>query len=256
MIDCHCHLQDSAFGESIDSIIRQGIDLGIEKWVVNGTKESDWPNVAKLAQAYPDYIQPSFGYHPWYVKERSNRWLKTLSGYLEQFPTANVGEIGLDRWIKDHDIKDQLEVFIHQWQLADQFDRPITVHCLRAWGVLVDCLPQLKPKPYLLHSYSGSKELIPTFSEHGAYFSISGYFFEPKKRNKLLVFDAVPKNRLLLETDAPAMPLPESLCKFGGREVNHPCNLSVIYRRYSEFADQSVDKTLDQVKQNHTVWQR
>ena len=230
--------------------------LGIEKWVVNGTRETDWQIVADLASRYPDHIVPSFGYHPWYINERSVGWVEKLTEYLQQFPKANVGEIGLDRWVKDYDIDDQREVFIQQWQLAEQLNRPITVHCLRAWGVLVECLPLIEPRPFLLHSYSGSKELVATFCKHGAYFSVSGYFFDPKKHEKLAVFESVPQDRVLLETDAPAMSLPEILRQYGETDVNHPSNLSVIYDLYSKHTGRTKDDLSGQIATSFRVWQK
>ena len=62
--------------------------------VVNGACESDWPQVLALARANP-LVLPSFGYHPWYLPERTVDWQKNLEKFLDETPGA-VGEIGLD----------------------------------------------------------------------------------------------------------------------------------------------------------------
>src|SRR5262245_59235164 len=88
---------------------------GIVAMVVNGSCEEDWPDVMSVA----DYAQviPSFGYHPWYVKERTAEWQSALLRRLDARPSA-IGEIGLDRWIKDFDLPQQEEVFTWQLRLA------------------------------------------------------------------------------------------------------------------------------------------
>src|SRR5262249_52323210 len=114
LYDAHNHLQDERLSAELESILRELTRQGIEKVVVNGSSEADWPRVLELARQCPQVI-PSFGYHPWYVKERSAKWQEALISFLEAGPSG-VGEIGLDRWIKDYDIDAQEEAFL--WQLG------------------------------------------------------------------------------------------------------------------------------------------
>ena len=71
--------------------------------VVNGTREADWPQILELAKKYP-VVLPSFGFHPWFLKERTAGWQKSFLRHLDAVPSA-IGEIGLDRWMKDPDIE-------------------------------------------------------------------------------------------------------------------------------------------------------
>src|SRR5690242_12653852 len=122
--------------------------------VVNGSSEQDWPLVLALARAHPEVL-PSFGYHPWYIKERSTDWEQNLAGFLDQIP-AGVGEIGLDKWVRDHDLPDQERVFVAQLRMAAQRNLPVSIHCLQAWGTLLELLAN-NPRPqcgFVLHSRS------------------------------------------------------------------------------------------------------
>src|SRR5689334_381202 len=114
LYDAHNHLQDERLAPLLDSLPATLNHERIRKMVVNGSCEEDWPAVRALARKFPELVIPSFGYHPWYVKERSADWQKTLTGFLSEIPSA-IGEIGLDRWIKNYDIKQQEQVFL--WQL-------------------------------------------------------------------------------------------------------------------------------------------
>ena len=231
MIDAHNHLQDERFGGCQDEIIAQMQSVGINRCIVNGTSEDDWPRVAELARAYPEYITPSFGLHPWKVSTRSDHWLSVLKENLLEFPNAGLGECGLDRWIKEPHFQEQKEAFLSQLILAQELARPVTVHSLKAWGPLLEILYSLEKIPrFLMHSFSGSLEVAHELTQLGAYFSISGYFFHKRKAPQLEVFKNLPPDRILIETDAPDMIPPAQMIDFPFEALNHPANLTRIHQ--------------------------
>ncbi len=233
MIDVHNHLQDSCFDGIRDQLVETMLSIGIEACAVNGTSEQDWPVVASLARIYPNFVIPSFGLHPWYVSQRSSKWLSSLETYLHEFPTAAIGECGLDRWMKNPDLDDQHAVFRNHLILAQQLQRPITIHCLKAWGPLLDELQSFKrPPKILLHSYGGSLEFARQLSTFDLYFSFSGYFLQPHKESVRQTFTRLPPERILVETDAPHMAPP--VTPFSLREGNHPANLQYISQQLGE----------------------
>lgn len=256
LYDAHNHLQDERLKPHRDAILSDLEHEGVAKMVVNGSCESDWPHVLDLARRSPRVI-PSFGYHPWYVKERSAEWEKTLTGYLDAVPSA-VGEIGLDRWIKDFDIEAQEEVFRRQLQLAAGRNLPVSIHCLQAWGRLLELL-QDNPRPargLVLHSYGGPAEMIGPLAGLGAYFSLPGYFAHAKKDRQREAFKKVPLDRLLIETDAPDQPLPPDRITYplpptdDGKPLNHPGNLGAIYRFASELLELPLETLAARVESN------
>lgn len=235
LYDAHNHLQDERLDPWRKQIITMLPQTGLAEMIVNGSCEEDWPAVAELARQHA-FIRPAFGLHPWYVKERTSKWATMLRQLLLDHPHAVVGEIGLDRWIENPDIDAQLECLQTQLALAVEFDRPATIHCLRAFGLLEETLRQctLPRRGFLLHSYGGPAEMIPGFVKLGAYFSLSPYFGHPRKAAQLAVFKAVPLDRLLAETDAPDMWPPDELNPHplqtaDGKALNHPANLRVSY---------------------------
>lgn len=230
LIDAHNHLQDPRFEGLQDEIIAEMKSAGINRCIVNGTCENDWPQVADLTKRHPEFITPSFGLHPWKITSRSQNWLSQLKSLLEKHQQAGLGECGLDRWIKEPHFEDQKEAFIAQLQLAAKLQRPVTIHCLKAWGPLMEILHDQKELPkFLLHSFGGSLEIAQELTKLGAYFSISGYFFYEQKSAQLEVFCQIPPDRLLIETDAPDMLPPEHLVEFPLQQLNHPANLRAIH---------------------------
>ena len=248
--DAHNHLQDAWLAPHRARVFADLAQLPLRAAVVNGTAENDWEEVARLALAHA-FIRPSFGLHPWNVGNATPRWRETLQRQLDAQPHAAIGEVGLDRWILERarpddsrlaglrraSIDEQRIAFTWQLQLAAERGLPVTVHCLDAWGVLLEVLRETKRPAcgFLLHAYGGSAELARDFAALGAYFSFSGYFLGERQAAKRAVFAALPVERLLVETDAPAMPLPAAKRAYSlpgladGNPINHPANIGAVY---------------------------
>jgi len=273
--DAHNHLQDSRLGNDPLGWVSAAAAAGIAGMVVNGTCEGDWPEVRRLADLCPSVI-PAFGLHPWRVSARTPRWRDALIESLDQTPRAGLGEAGLDRWILDQSrercielgtgpqgpapLEEQLQVLDQQLALASDRGLSVTLHCLKAWGPLMDCLrrrPRL-PRGFLLHSYGGSVELVPELIRLGAYFSISGHSLHPRKASHAAVFRAIPRDRLLIETDAPdQLPPADWVSHFTtdarGISVNSPVNLVRIAEGVSGLLGIPIEELATQCEAN---WMR
>ena len=167
-------------------------------------------------------------------------------------------------------LDEQLDAFGWQLAIAAERNLPATIHCLDAWGALVGAL-QTSSRPargFLLHAYSGSTEMARVFARLGGYFSFNGCFLkdrepnppvaspkagdpalapaatgeraQPRRPTRAEVFRELPIDRLLVETDAPAMPLPAGRRTHAlpgladGNPVNHPANIGAAYAGLAE----------------------
>lgn len=255
LIDVHLHLQDYAAGTDVSAIVAEAAEAGVDWLVCNGTEETDWAQVEAFARAHPLVI-PFFGVHPWYVGRCSDGWLARLEGFLTRV-RSGLGEIGLDRHLEEYD-RDQQEVFFcEQLRLACRLDRPVAIHCLQAWGWLMTVLrrePDL-PRRLLFHAYNGAGELIGPLAEMGAFFSFSGSVLHNNHLRARRSLVQVPLDRLLIETDAPAMLPPPAYRSIAvqttaGREYSHPANLPVILAGIAELLDQPVAALRERVWEN------
>lgn len=261
MFDAHSHWQD----ERLDAV-RGGIaavmpGLGVQGVVVDGSGVEDWEAVADLARRH-EWVLPSFGVHPWYVKEQPLDWQDRLVALLDAFPRAGLGEIGLDRWIENADVELQRRFFITQLEVAASKYRPVSIHCLRAFGLLEEelRLRSRAPRGFLLHSYGGPPEMVPTFVKLGGYFSVSPYFFHERKSRQLETFcSVVPLERLLIETDAPDMWPPDSLnphplTDANGGPINDPRNLVWVYQQVARLRGMTEAELREAVHANFRRW--
>lgn len=256
LLDAHNHLHDARLAPWRAEILPELGVMGVRAAVVNGTREEDWPAVVSLARD-TRWVMPSFGLHPWHVNERSPEWREALSAQVAAHPGCGIGEIGLDRWIQGFDFAAQAECFRWQLALAARENLPATIHCLKAWGALweilaADAVPQ---RGFLLHAYGGPAEMVKGFVERGAYFSFSPYFLQPRKLAQQQVFQSIPRERLLVETDAPDMAPPAEnnprpLHDAAGRLLNHPANLDFAYTGLAHLRGWSREETEEQVFAN------
>lgn len=258
MYDAHVHLADPIFDNDIDGLLSTLRTAGWKSLVVNGTRESDWPDVAALHQKASDILLPSYGLHPWFVRERSADWLDRLKSLIRAQPIAGVGECGLDRWIEGHDLAEQLEVLRPQIELAAQYNRPLTIHCLKAWGPLLECLSkcqlkcQLPDRGFLVHASSASQETADRLLKLGARFSYSTYFVHDRKAKVRDVYAQLPLDRILVETDAPSMPPPIELNRspWADKSSNHPLNLPVAIESLIQIREESAIEVVTQLERN------
>jgi TatD DNase family protein len=256
LIDAHNHLQDERFGAAQDALIEECRREGVVRMVVNGSCESDWPQVLALARRFAEVV-PSVGCHPWYLHERSPDWKSNLLKALDE-NLAGVGEIGLDRWKPGLDYTPQEEAFSWQLEQAAERNLPASIHCLQAWGRLSDLLRD-GPRPacgFILHSYGGPREMIQPLAKLGAYFSLPGYFAHERKTRHRETFRHVPADRLLIETDAPDQRLPDALNPHplknpaNGEDINHPANLRAVYEFAATVRNEPVEQLAQRVEEN------
>ena len=256
LFDAHNHLQHPALAPYLPRVAEEMAAIGLERAVVNGTCEADWDRVTALAKTHR-WVVPSYGLHPWFIGSRTPDWRERLAELVANGGAA-VGEIGLDRWIEGYDFEAQTEVFTWQMALAARHNLPASLHCLKAWGALweivrTEAVPECG---FLLHSYGGPAEMVEGFLRRGAYFSFSGHFLAPRKAAQREIFRSLPAERLLVETDAPDMPLPPERVRFAlpdapdGRVLNHPANLLAVYEGLAELRGCSLEALAAQVAEN------
>lgn len=238
LVDAHLHIQDFGNDFNIDDMLAQSKETEICYFVCNSTSEADWDKVINLSDEYPQVI-PFLGIHPWFVNERSINWAEILEKYIMSY-NCGIGECGLDRLHGSTDAQNQEEILRIHIRLAAKYGRPISIHCVRYWGLLINILKSEKnlPKSIMIHSYGGSEDFVRQLSEFDIYFSFSGKVLSPQYEKARKALAVIPINRLLIETDSPNMlPTEDYQCyhiNINGSQYNHPGNLSRIVNGIAE----------------------
>ena len=246
LFDCHNHIQDKRLFPMLGKVMERARAAGVERMAVKGCCEADWPKVIEIANRFNN-VCSAFGLHPWFISGHSSQCFQILENLLTRYPQASVGEIGIDHAIENRNDAEQERVFLMQLEIARKLDRPVTIHCRRAWSRLIELLDQFGEFPcgMLIHCFGGSVEVATELVERGAYISFSGSITRPNAKQAGSALRAVPDDRILIETDAPDI-LPhnvdERLLLSGAitslvaedRLLNEPANLRLVLAKAAE----------------------
>lgn len=135
----------------------------------------------------------SVGIHPWYIYNVREQ-LSSLEAVLSDPSVVSIGEAGLDKLVKVS-LDLQENAFREQALLAEKADKPLIVHCVKAWAELIRMKKSVKPRmPWIVHGFRGNAELAGQLMHQGFYLSFGEHF------NPQALQTAWP-GRLLAETD-------------------------------------------------------
>lgn len=256
LFDAHNHLHDPRLAGDLDAVMQRATEAGVNRMVCCGTTPVDWPDVLDVAARFPGVVIPSLGLHPCllgkqhYVACNVVSHVGDLQALLAKHPAA-VGEVGLDHAIEERSDSLQEEAFLLQIALSRELELPVSIHCRRAWGRMMDFLRRMAPHPagLLLHAYSGSEEVAGELVEKNAFFSFGAGVTYPKNRRIRAAAAAVPAERLLVETDAPDM-LPYPCRCEQGEPPNEPANIVHAVRALAEVRGSTPEAIADLTREN------
>jgi len=250
LFDCHNHIQDKRLFHQLDKVMENARLEGVTRMAVKGCCEEDWPKVIEIVNRYPD-THFALGLHPWFIGGRSRQCFQTLEKLLTTYPQASVGEIGIDHALENRDDAEQEEIFLVQLEMARKFNRPVSIHCRRAWGRLIELLDQFGkiPRGMLIHCFGGSAEIATELVKRGAYISFSGSITRPNARKAGPAIRAVPVERILIETDAPDI-LPQNIEDAPSTVLNEPANLRYVLAKAAELRGDSEESLAETTFRN------
>lgn len=250
--DSHCHLDFDEFADFIPETISTCKKLGINRVIVPSINQSNWQNVLDLAKQSTNEFKifPCLGLHPWFLDEVNETTLDALANMLEKHKAdiIAVGEAGIDGSIaqeKDNYMV-QIEVFEQQLTLANEYNLPIIVHHRRSYPEVYKVLKHAKvSKGGIVHAFSGSYQQAKSYLDLGFKLGIGGTITYERAAKTIDTVKKLPIDALVLETDAPAMPL----AGFQG-QPNHPKRLINVLDALSEIRGESKAYLAEQTENN------
>ncbi|TDW51363.1 TatD DNase family protein [Flavobacterium sp. 270] len=162
-------------------------------------------NVLELVNQYPNEFDASIpfysiGIHPWYIQENSiDADLKIIEEKLQTENCLAIGECGLDKRI-EVPLELQISVFEKQLALAEEFKKPVVIHCVAAFQEIIAIKKKLKISvPMIMHGFSKNNQIAAQLIKEEFYLSFGKYLL--KNPELETVFKSVPNDRFFLETD-------------------------------------------------------
>ena len=208
--DTHCHLDADYGGLSLDDLMNRAREAGVEKIVLPAVAPENWETCLAIAQRF-EGVYVALGIHPQCVRELGDSEisaaLSDLPDLLRNDRVVAVGELGIDHRydVEPHDRIRQESVMLAQLDIAADLRLPPIIHCLDAHGRFQEMWanhPCRKAVHGIMHSYSGSAELVGVYTKQNLFVSYSGAVTWTGAKRVPKACAATPDAWLLVETDA------------------------------------------------------
>lgn len=253
--DSHCHLDFEAFDADRSEVLRRAREAGVGRVFIPGVTPSQWPGLPELCAQWSGLCF-GLGVHPWHVHrtETLEAELDALPRRCREWGAVAVGETGLDAVAAKRggaSLEQQARAFDKQLVVARELGLPLVLHVVRAHAAALEMLERHAPFPAggVLHSYSGSAELLVRYLRLGLYVSFSGAVTHPASLRIRSAAAQVPEGRLLLETDAPDQP-PVGFQSEAEPKRNEPRALPLVAQALAELRGSHPEALLDLASRN------
>ena len=247
LVDSHCHIDFNDFEDDIEEISQRMKDSGVTAALNAGNGLEDFENQLKLSNKYP-FIYTAVGVHPHNADEYTNVTAEDLIANTKHKKVVGIGECGLDYYY-DYSAKDnQIRLFKEHIKAAQETGLPLIIHTREADDDTISILDEMyKQKPFSgeIHCFSSSKELADFALSIGFYISASGIITFNKSGDLRDIFETIPNERLLVETDSPFLaPIPLR----GHR--NEPANVKYVAEKLAQIKNMSYEDMADITSHN------
>ena len=237
LFDTHAHMDDRAFDEDREELLNSLPGQGIALLMNPGCSLESSRNASKLAEQY-GYIYAAVGSHPDVADEVNEEVLEEYRKLCKLNPKVKaIGEIGLDYHYEDIPREIQLKAFRMQMALAKELNLPVIVHEREAHEDGMKVADEFPEVTGVFHCYSGSAEMAKELIKRGWYIGFTGVLTFKNARKAIDVAQAIPLERIVLETDCPYMaPTP-----FRGQR-NDPGKLCRMAEKLAEIRGLTVEE--------------
>ena len=202
--DSHSHMDDRRFDDDRDGIMDELKSHGVGLLMNVGCDLASSERSVALAERYP-FVYAAVGSHPDDADHVDGRLLDRYRALAGHEKVRAIGEIGLDYHYEDVPRAQQIIAFEQQLELAEALKLPVIVHEREAHGDAMDIVRRHPDVRGVFHCFSGSKELALWLVERGWYIGFTGVVTFKNARRAVEAVQALPLDRILIETDCPYM---------------------------------------------------
>lgn len=207
IFETHAHYDDEAFREDREALFDEMFANDIDTIINVGASFAGCEQSVALADSH-EKIYAAVGIHPEDVEELTEArmaWLKKTASENEK--VLAIGEIGLDYHYPELAKEIQQQWFRRQLRLAADIKKPVIIHSREACQDTLACMRAEHAEQIggVIHCYSYSKEAAQEFLKMGFYFGFGGVVTFKNAKKAVEAVEAIPIEKILLETDCPYM---------------------------------------------------
>ena len=241
LIDTHCHIHES-YELPINEVVTDATEADVKQYICVGTSELSSRQAIDFSEKHPESFA-SIGVHPHDTKDGYSQIAEIAASGSKKL--IAVGEIGLDYFYTHSPREMQIEALKAQIEVALEHNLPIIFHVREAFEDFWPIFESYIGIRGVLHSFTDSKENMQKAVEKGLFIGVNGISTFTKDENQKSMFDAIPLDKLLFETDSPFLtPNP-----YRGK-INQPAYVKVIAQYHADRRGISLKEISDATSQN------
>ncbi len=206
LIDTHCHLDLEKHFQQFETLLANAKTAGVSKIVMPGVTQAGWKRLMDLCNPERGLFGAP-GLHPLYLSQHLPHHLEELEELVTRRRPTAIGEIGLDYYVKSVDRVAQQQLFEQQLRIAASAQLPVLLHVRKAHDQV---LATLRRKKFsyggIVHAFNGSYQQACCYIKLGFAIGVCGTITYDRARRIRKVALELPKEALVLETDAPDIP--------------------------------------------------
>ncbi len=242
--DTHCHLNHPDLLPEWESLLFRAQQSGVHRCILIGYDLPSSERAVQLADQSPA-LYATVGIHPHDAVQCTPEALHQLRTLAQHPKVVAIGEIGLDFYRNLSPPDAQYSAVYAQLALAQECNLPIVVHCREAYDELLTVLADYPNLRGVLHCFSGTPEHAERGLALGYYLGIGGVITFKSAESLRTIVQTMPRERLLLETDAPYLaPHP-----YRGKR-NEPAYLPIIAKHVAQLWETDLETLSHQTEQN------
>ena len=208
IFETHAHYDDDRFEVDRHEILTSLPEAGIGIVINSGASVESTKDTVELAKKY-NHVYAAVGIHPSEIAELDEEFMEWMKAQASWEKTVAIGEIGLDYyWDKEPEVQEKQRYwFGRQIELARETGLPIIVHSRDAAADTMQVMKDHRAEeiPGVIHCFSYSKEMALEFIKMGYYIGVGGVVTFKNAKKLIETVEAIPLERILLETDCPYM---------------------------------------------------
>jgi TatD DNase family protein len=234
--DIGANLTHPAFRDDLDAVLARARQAGVETIIVTGTTVEESRRASALGLPF------TAGVHPHHARECNSTTIPDLRQLAENPRMVAIGECGLDfnRNYSPH--PDQEKWFVAQLELGLSLKKPLFLHSRDAHPRFAEILRQHGVKRAVAHCFTGERQELRAYLDLGLYIGVTGWICDERRGKHLLeLVKDIPRDRLLLETDAPYL-TPRDLKPQPRARRNEPAFLAHIARAVARALERPVEE--------------
>lgn len=206
--DTHCHIDLDEFEHDRNAVLTSASQHGVTRMLVPGITMARTQQLLELESPEGIALHKAMGLHPFFLAEHQTGDFEQLAdlAHMQRHALTAIGECGIDRSIDD--IPLQLTLFQQHIELANALKLPLVVHHRQSHDLIAQAFKAVKPLfGGIVHAFSGPMQVANYYIEQGFKLGIGGTITYTRAQKTHSVVKQINVDDMVLETDAPAMPL-------------------------------------------------